>query len=894
MSSDTERWSRIEEVFHEAAERSPETRAAYLENACGDDDELRVEVEQLLSADADAETFIEPPSAHTLGLAMGDADGAASSESRPTDGNIGRRVGAWELQSPLGEGGMGKVYLATRADGQFEMRAAVKLIRRGLATDAILSRFRHERQTLARLEHPHIARLLDGGETDDGLPYLAMEVVDGQPLDTACDEQRLDVDARLSLFLDVCSAVDYAHRNLVVHRDLKPSNILVDERGVPRLLDFGIAKVLDPEFDPALTAPESTPLTPRYASPEQLRGEAVTTATDVYALGVILYELLAGRHPQSADTRSADELRAAVCERDPPRPSTIVGQPGKTSDRDGVVRTLDPAALSGLRSEAPRTLRRKLAGDLDNIVLKALSREPERRYPSVAELAEDISRFLDGMPVRARPDEWSYRAARFVSRHRVGVGAGLAVAGALLMALGVFVTSARRDAQRLDDILSLSDVKTLDDLLTEMPALWPAHPHRLDDLHAWRRRALQLVARLPRHESKLAELVTLAHAEDTEGEDIAWWRGTLAGLVNDLRSFSSDDPFGATFANVERRIAYAGDIEQRSIGDHAPAWADAIDAVAASPHYGGMLITPQLGLVPLRPDPHSGLWEFWHVRSGEAPVVGADGELVLDVDSSLVFVLLPGGTFTMGAQKVDPGAAHHDGFAEPHEAPVRPVELTPFLLSKYELTQAQWLRITNENPSDFAPPEHGVETMTLVHPVETVSWERGAEVLAWFDLQHPTEAQWEYACRAGTSTPWSCGDDAGALDTVANLADLFAGYNGGARGWNYQMAVALELDDGCVVHAPVDRHAPNDFGLHAMHGNVWEWCRDAFLPYDVDPADGDGERRPTGDVPGDGTRVARGGGYFNPPPLARSSHRWSGAPAYRSHSLGLRPARALD
>jgi len=335
---------------------------------------------------------------------------------------------------------MGIVYLARRADGQFQKRVAVKLIRTGMDSEEILARFEREQQVLASLEHPGIARLIDGGLDDEGHPFLVMELVEGVPIDRWCEERGLSLDERLQLFRQVCAAVESAHRSLVVHRDLKPGNILVTSDGQPKLLDFGIAKVLADAGGEARgeeTRTDSRQLTPEYASPEQVRGDPITTATDVYSLGVILYQLLVGRRPILPDESSAGAMERAICEEEPLPPSTVQG--------------------------LPRGLRRKLAGDLDLVALKALRKEPDRRYRSAAELAADLQRFSTGLPVEARPDTWGYRAERFTRRNPVAVGTATLVVIALIAGL-VFSTyqygRASEAQERIADQLEVDQEKT--------------------------------------------------------------------------------------------------------------------------------------------------------------------------------------------------------------------------------------------------------------------------------------------------------------------------------------------------------------------------------------------------------------------------------------------------
>ncbi|MEK7330512.1 MAG: serine/threonine-protein kinase, partial [Candidatus Eisenbacteria bacterium] len=382
-------------------------RTAFLDQACDGDAELRALVEALIRADESAGAFLDRPAAELAPELL-----AGEPEPAPEPPMAGRQIGPWRVVREVGRGGMGAVYLAERADGAFEQTVALKLIKRGLARAEILQRFLRERRILARLEHRNIARLADGGVTDDGLPWFAMEYVEGQPITDWCDEHRAGVEERLRLFRAVCDAVQYAHRNLVVHRDLKPSNIFVTADGEVKLLDFGIARLLSDEPDGdalTLTREGLRVLTPHYAAPEQLRGEAATTATDLYSLGVVLYELLSGARPFGRSATSLDQLRREVLEEEPVPPS-------------------------GLRSE----WRHPLRGDLDNIVLTALRKEPQRRYPSVEALLADLERYREGRPVQATPPSARYRIAKFVRRNRVSVIAGAVVT--LTFLVGVVAT----------------------------------------------------------------------------------------------------------------------------------------------------------------------------------------------------------------------------------------------------------------------------------------------------------------------------------------------------------------------------------------------------------------------------------------------------------------------
>jgi serine/threonine protein kinase/tetratricopeptide (TPR) repeat protein len=432
-----ERWERLKEVFASALELQEGEREAFLRNACGDDDGLVAEIQALLSAhDSNPSESIE--------LSVSAVRAAGKWE--------GRRIGPYRVIHRIGSGGMGDVYLAARADDAFNRRVAIKLVQTGIDTEQILKRFRHERQILAALDHPNIARLLDGGTTNDGLPYFVMDYVEGTPITTYCDTHKLSIPERIRLFRDVCLAVHYVHQSLVVHRDLKPNNILVTPDGVPKLLDFGIAKLLKPDFfgDPLdATRIEFRLMTPKYASPEQVRGEAVTSASDVYSLGVILYELLTSRRPYRLKTDSSDEIFQAVCDQEPEKPSTCALKLEHSENQRAQTESQSTAMIAQLRATVPERLRRELGGDLDMIVMKALRKEPQRRYSSAEQLSEDIRRHLEGLPVTAHGDTTRYRAGKFIRRHKAGVAAaGLVI---ILLIAGLLATRHWRQMSKLTD-----------------------------------------------------------------------------------------------------------------------------------------------------------------------------------------------------------------------------------------------------------------------------------------------------------------------------------------------------------------------------------------------------------------------------------------------------------
>ena len=425
----SERRKRVLEILDATLAEPPGSRPAFLAEACGNDDELKREVESLLELEVEADRFLP--------------DSAVPGPGESTVLGHDLRIGPYRVLEKLGRGGMGTVYKAVRED-DFEKQVALKLLQSDLVSEANVRRFHNERQILARLEHPMIARLLDGGTTEDDRPYLVMEHVDGVPIDRYCDDHRLSTTARLGLFLKVCSTLAFAHQSLVVHRDLKPGNILITESGTPKLLDFGIAKLLDPDdaTKSDLTRGAEQPMTPRYASPEQVRRLPITTASDIYGLGVLLYRLLTGRLPCGLESCRFGEIPWRIVEEEPIKPSAVVGREEAIERAEGDL-LLTPEAVSALRDGDPVKLRRRLAGDVDAIVLKALRKEPRYRYSSVDQMAEDIRRHLDGRPVAARRGTLLYRTGKFVRRHRLGVAAGLLAS----LVLAAFLI---RERQRLE------------------------------------------------------------------------------------------------------------------------------------------------------------------------------------------------------------------------------------------------------------------------------------------------------------------------------------------------------------------------------------------------------------------------------------------------------------
>ncbi len=455
-----DRWARLEALFEELADLPDEQRAERLAEVRLDDASLADEVEGLLRFDRTGEAPLEEAVQGAVATIL-DRDGPD---------RAGTRLGPYRIVGELGHGGMGTVYLAERDDDTYEARVAIKLIRGGIASKEQIRRFKAERQILASLNHPNIARLLDGGTTPDGLPFVVMELIEGEPIDEYCDRLRLSVRDRIHLFRSVCDAVAYAHRNLVVHRDLKPGNILVTAEGVPKLLDFGIAKLVEPDA----RAPETrtmVAMTPAYASPEQVRGDAVTTATDVYALGTVLYELLTGRPAHRFGTGTPGEIERVICQEGPERPSTAVSREWTAAHDDGGPSAAD---VGGARRVDASKLRSLLTGDLDTIVMMALRKEPERRYQSVEAFSNDLANYILDLPVSARADAFGYRARKFLARNRTAVG-GVAAALLVVSSLVVFYTlrlANERDRARIE----ATKAETLSNFLTGLFAIEDRNP----------------------------------------------------------------------------------------------------------------------------------------------------------------------------------------------------------------------------------------------------------------------------------------------------------------------------------------------------------------------------------------------------------------------------------
>ncbi len=832
------------------------------------------------------------------------------------------QVGPYKILEALGEGGMGVVYLAEQAK-PVRRRVAIKLIKPGMDSREVIARFESERQALALMTHPNIAKVLDADTSDRGYPYFVMELVQGTRLTHHCDRKNLTTAERLHLFIDVCHGVQHAHQKGIIHRDLKPSNVLVstqDGEHCPKIIDFGLAKATGHSLtDKTLYTSRGIFVgTPAYMSPEQAdqRGIDIDTRTDIYSLGVILYELLVGKLPFdfTADVKKAayQKIRDAICEVEPPKPSTKLSTMGQHASELAKKRRTDPASLT-----------RHLQGDLDWITIKAMQKDRARRYETVSDLIKDIENHLHSRPVSAGPPSLTYLLSKFIRRNRLAV-----IAGALISASLIFGTvatsigwiransarqnadSASQAANQLRDAAiaehkktqSLADVMLLRRFRTEEEDLWPA-TEKLKEMGRWIEQAGELSKRIDDHRLYLAEIEKKAKGNQ-ERDSIPefrdhidrWQYESHLELIQELEKFSH--PETGKIARVRSRLRFAETVEQETIGRYQDRWnrtASLIRDEELSPEYRGLLLQPQIGLVPVGQDPESGLFEFAEVQTGEIPERGADGKLIQSEGVAMIFVLLPGGTFTMGAEprsrrrmrgpNVDPDANEDEG-------PVTSVRLAPYFISKFEMSQAQWLRVTEHNPSTYSEREYDStwnqdgRPHSLLHPVENISWEDASRWMARLGLSLPTEAQWEYAARAGTSTVFFTGDDERSLDGYANLADIYRKNHGAP---DRKLAHLDWLKDGESVHAPIGQYLPNDFGLHDVVGNVWEWCKDTYGPYTNPARTHDGERIPE---PGD-DRVARGGSFSWHAGPARSAFRAQLGLTHVDDALGLRPARRL-
>jgi formylglycine-generating enzyme required for sulfatase activity len=736
----------------------------------------------------------------------------------------------YSTRGRLGRGGMGIVLRVF--DRDLERELAMKIVRgagllEGGAGAVRAARFLAEARLAARLDHPGVVPVHDVGLDARGRLYFTMRLVEGPDLASVLREKRGEWtrERLLEVLIKVTDAIAFAHANEVVHRDLKPSNVMVGLFGEVYLLDWGLAHALEP----AAHARRGIGGTPAYMAPEQARGERHDERADVYSLGALLYELLAGRRPYAEHERAsfAEELEA--------------------------VRAAPPADLDQL---APGT-----EPELVSICRRAMHRSPEKRYSSADELAAELRAFSEGRVVRAHASGAWPELRKWFLRNRALASALLA---ALLLALGGLAAIGWFQARGRAELLRLADSRRLAELERRVEGLWPADPAHVPELERWLAEARALAARRPQHERDLRDLVAHLREGDTEG---SWRATTLEQLVSELGRFC--EAGAGTLASVEARVLLARRLHRESLVEAADRWQETCAAVAASPRYRGLVIAPQEGLVPLGRDPASGLFEFALLASGEPPRRDGEGRLVLSPESAIVLVLIPPGRAEIGSRDTgsrDTGPlAGEDPFARDDERPRHARELPASFLAKHELSRAQWRRA--EAGLVFAPPAVDAEDGLL--PASGMSWEQASLVLARLGLALPDEEAWEYAARGDTNTRWYTGNAPGSLAAHAN----------GARDLETRTSAAQALGRAIGI----DRLRANPFGLVHVHGNVAEWTASVWSArYDLAaPAD------PTA------PRVVRGGSFASPPALLRSAARAAFAPETRSPEIGVRPSRPL-
>ncbi len=803
------------------------------------------------------------------------ADWKAAREQ--VDANV---VGPYRLIRKLGEGGMGTVWEAHH--GMLDRTVALKMIRAELGIDReTLERFELEARSMARIRHPHVLRIHEVAVGSDHV-YMAMDLVAGGSLkDRIVRDGPLPVRDAIALTAKLADALHHAHRLGIIHRDLKPANILLTLDGEPLLTDFGLAKDLTADWL-ELTQSGVVLGTPDYMSPEHLSGKhgPLDGRADVYGLGATLYEMLIGRPPFKG--QGAIEIAHQILTKDAPSPSAE-------------------------RAEVDRAV--------DTIVARCLAKEPEHRFEGARALAADCRRWLANEPIEARPVSLRERLALLARRR----GRTIAIAGAsILVALVAALAILARDASRAREIAAearraeaaardakaaraetratterfehLADAVQVQALVYAFEALPPDRPDLADDQRTWLARAEPLLARAKLRGDELREIGKERRPDEPTRFRIA----TLRKLVDALAEL-------ARLENVMRaRLEESVSLLERTVdGPAAPAWSAAIASMGidGSPYLDP--IEPQLGLVPLGPDPQSSLLEFAHALSGEVPVREPDGRLNLDAGSAIILVLIPGGTFAMGAPERPDDDARSEIRLGPSsmEEPVHEVTLPPYLIGKHEVTQAQWRRMAflAGLPEDAQAPSHyhvGYKPKNHVigptHPVEQVSWLSARRVLDAVGLDVPTEAQWERAATGGAATRFATGDGPESLRHAENLRDgSYAAWAAEAGATRYRRDVPWE--DGYPVHAPVGTFRPNGWGLHDFGGNVREWCRDFLGLYReaTDPITGEREGESV-------YRVLRGGSWLYLEREARPAYRSNASATAIGTDLGVRAGRDLD
>jgi formylglycine-generating enzyme required for sulfatase activity len=833
------------------------------------------------------------------GAGTSDRDTPSSLTTKRLAGLAGRESSErYQMRGEVARGGMGTILKVWDQDLRRDL--AMKVLRGGPPGEedqGLLVRFVEEAQVSGQLNHPGVVPIHELGIDAAGRVYFTMQLVQGRTLKEVFELAEVEAEGwtqtrALGSLLRVCETMAYAHSKGVIHRDLKPANVMVGRFGETYVMDWGLAKVLgrDDQHDLRLQSSDAEPLamiqtdrqedsashldapimtmdgtvigTPFYMPPEQAGGELerVGMQSDVYAVGAMLYQLLTGNIPYcKPDQRPAPHTVLAMVLQGPPKP------------------------IHALNETVP--------AELTAICEKAMSREIGDRYTDMGEMAEDLRAYLEQRVVRAYRTGALAEFTKWVARNRI---VAVTIAAAMLVAFGSMAWISHAEGEKRKQTELAADMYSLPWHLSEADALWPALPPMVGAMEQWLVSARALVDRMPVHRADLENL----QKRGAVGPDGRWHftdeadqtlYDTKADLFTGLVGLGGKS---GLVAEVALRLEAANTIRQRSIDDHRGLWDEALRSIADAnecPAYGGLSLVSQVGLVPVGRDGASGLWEFAFLPGGDIPSRDKEGRLVVREGDAPVLVLIPGGTFWMGAQGEDPGQPNYDpaGAIQEDEGPVTEVTLAPFFLSKYELTQAQWILWTGHNPSLWHPGSKGM-TISSLHPVEQVSWDLADRILTRQGLRLPTEAQWEYAARAGTRTPWWTGADRESLRGAINLADQSA--KEGRATWS-SIDDWPDARDGWVVHAPVGSFLPNPFGLHEIVGNVKEWCLDSYheAGYKFPARPGDGLRKSGGD-----RRSYRDGSFAHTANHARAANRQSFAPHLSGSQLGLRPARSID
>ncbi len=813
-------------------------------------------------------------------------------------------------------------------------------------------RFLEEVQITGQLDHPGVVPVHELGFDDDGRLFFAMRLVKGRDLRTIIKLARNDEDnwnrtRALSALQRVCETMAFAHEHGVIHRDLKPANIMIGTHGETYVMDWGLAKVLDqnklnvgafhepeslveekgeresfgPESDALLTTEGTVIGTPSYMSPEQARGEleSIGPASDVYSVGAMLYHLLQGHPPFLEPDEQASSSQ--VLDR------VLGGPPGR----------LDPVKGS-------------IPLELVAICERAMSRDPGERYSDMGKMANDLRAFMEGRVVRAYRTGAVAEFQTWVKRNR---GMAAAIAGGVVIAIGGLISTAvvqarsNRDlasknteliaarsvadfeAQRAKEneehalaserianeertkVLRLADLEQVDELRQSAQELYPARPRTLDEIKRWLNKANALAERLPLHRRDLKSLQEAARQAQSavassagdesappllfENNEQRWHHNQLVILTRELDELLEPDV--GLRDEVSKRLEFASQVSELTVEGASAArlWNRAIQSIqdpAECPLYRSLVIAPQLGLLPIGRSDHSGLWEFLLVETGRQPEMQMDGSLLVDEESGVVCVLVPGGRFEMGSRLPSSehplGSPFVDPWSEPIEYPVHTVELDPFFISKYELTQAQWNRLAGFNPSVCKAGSSGamIESYTWSNPVDNVTYFEATKILAQFGMSLPTEAQWEYSARAGTSSVFWNGDDSASMNGACNCAD---------QTWaSAPMSPGLKphepWNDRWIGSAPVGSYYPNPFGIHDTAGNLWEWCLDTTSSYATSVEVGTGLRY----VGNNEYRIVRGGSFNERAVNLRNALREELVPEARSLDVGIRPVVLLE